>query len=328
MASRTETARPWHRALQAAGLSGLLAAALSACAGSFSPADAAPPGEAQTIYACETIDVLFVIDNSNSMAEEQDNLIANFPRFVQRIEALQPRPRSYHVGVVSSDLGAGPYRIGTCTPPGDEGKLQHATGTPGCANLPRFLEGPSATLADDFACVAALGDRGCGYEQQLEAALVALTAQPYNQGFVRANAPLAIIFISDEDDCSAADPGIFDPDDLTRGDLRTRCVRLTEQLHPVARYVEAFRALKDDPRRLFVAALTGPPGALRFDPSAPDGVARACTSDAFGGANPGNRFAELVRAFGDQGSLHSLCAGDLAPALDGIAAAIEDRCID
>jgi len=282
--------------------------------------------------------VLFVIDNSNTMAQEQDNLAANLPKLVQRIEAIQPPIKSYRVGVISTDLGAGPFTVGTCKPPGDEGKLQHAPHGSGCAaSYPRWLVGPSTTLPEDFACIAKLGVGGCGFEQQMEAALKALTAQSENDGFLRANAPVAIIFISDEDDCSAKDLGLFDEANTSLGALPTRCVRaadltldgaLPEKLHPVSRYIDGFRALKDNPKRVVVGAITGPKGKVVLDPAIGTGMKPICSSTEFGEATPGNRFAELVEAFGDRGVQASLCDGDLGGALDVIGKAIERSCLE
>ena len=57
---------------------------------------------------CNKMDILFVIDNSDSMSEEQDNLIASFPAFIERIEAYDvigtDEPLDYHVGVISTEV--------------------------------------------------------------------------------------------------------------------------------------------------------------------------------------------------------------------------------
>src|SRR5262245_34600799 len=55
------------------------------------------------------LDIVFGIDNSGSMKEEQDNLIKNFPRFMQVLKAAIPAGSTLdaHIGVVSSDLGIG-----------------------------------------------------------------------------------------------------------------------------------------------------------------------------------------------------------------------------
>src|SRR5205814_7848592 len=56
-----------------------------------------------------------------------------------------------------------------------------------------------------FSCMANLGTQGCGYEHQLQSTRVALyeTVTRENAGFLRPNALLAIILVTDEDDCSA-----------------------------------------------------------------------------------------------------------------------------
>jgi hypothetical protein len=290
-----------------------------------------PSPDVPTVYACDTVDILFVIDNSGSMFQEQESLVKSFPKFIQQIEAIQPKIKSYHIGVVSTDVGSGPHTFtgSSCKPGGDEGKLQNAPVGTGCSgSYPKFLEGPSATMADDFGCVAALGTGGCGFEQQFEAALRALSGQSYNDGFLRKNAPLAIIFITDEDDCSAADNKLFDPAQVgSLGSLKTRCVAHTELLKPVTDYVSAFKALKDNPDRLVVAAITGPPGKVVIDESKFAGQVPICSSTEFGEAAAGNRFGELVTAFGDRGVQRSLCDGKLDQALEVIGKAIERVCL-
>jgi len=63
-----------------------------------------------------------------------------------------------------------------------------------------------------FQCIAKLGTQGCGYEHSLESARRALDPQSnINPGFLRDDAFLAIVFITDEDDCSARNPQLFDP---------------------------------------------------------------------------------------------------------------------
>ncbi len=56
-----------------------------------------------------------------------------------------------------------------------------------------------------FKCMALVGDAGCGVEGQLEAVRRAIdtNASTANQNFLRPGSTLAVIFITDEDDCSA-----------------------------------------------------------------------------------------------------------------------------
>ena len=83
-----------------------------------------------------------------------------------------------------------------------------SVGCPRCRNY-------EGTLQDAFQYLAKVGSNGCGFEQQLEAVTKALDENetPENRGFVRDGSLLAVIFITDEDDCSAQDPNT-----LFRGD--------------------------------------------------------------------------------------------------------------
>jgi hypothetical protein len=65
------------------------------------------------------VDILFVIDNSGSMDEEQASLAANFPVFIERLETIEGGLPNVHLGVVSSDVGAGPFSISMCDGNGD-----------------------------------------------------------------------------------------------------------------------------------------------------------------------------------------------------------------
>ncbi len=63
-------------------------------------------------------------------------------------------------------------------------------------------------LSDVFSCLAkGVGVNGCGYEHQLQSLRVALLPQnginPQNNGFIRRSAYLALVLVTDEDDCSA-----------------------------------------------------------------------------------------------------------------------------
>ncbi len=69
----------------------------------------------------------------------------------------------------------------------------------------------TGNLEDVFACMAALGESGCGFEHQFASVARALGAdgQPppvENHDFLRPDAYLAIVMITNEDDCSAS-PG-------------------------------------------------------------------------------------------------------------------------
>ncbi|HJX64057.1 MAG TPA: hypothetical protein VJ860_08900 [Polyangia bacterium] len=188
------------------------------------------------------IDILFMVDNSPSMDPKQTALANNFPKMIAALEKLPGGLPDVHIGVVSSNMGAGNGAMGgNCgNGLGDRGLLwgndpndmtaSVAAGsaypvTPaGCGlnlgarwisdiqdpNNPGRIRNydPATPLASVFSCLAkAVGVAGCGQEHQLQATRVALIPQvginEANNGFLRPNAYLAIVLITDEDDCSA-----------------------------------------------------------------------------------------------------------------------------
>ena len=181
------------------------------------------------------VDLLFVIDNSLSMQPKQTELRNRIPQLITALQnfAAMGSPASYHIGVVTSDLGAGPMAVAGCNPGGDGGKLQIAPADgcktdPGCAALipaacsnfalgggVRFIDYNQLNntnnimggldVATAFTCMAMTGQKGCGLEHQLEASYRALHDNvPENQGFLRPDAILAVVYVTDEDDCSAS----------------------------------------------------------------------------------------------------------------------------
>jgi hypothetical protein len=172
------------------------------------------------------VDILFMIDNSPSMSAMQTELKARFGDFFQVFQDLstQGTNADLHIGVVTSDFGAGDTPGGGCTasPGGDQGKLQakgiqadttcqvptggtpfisyafKANGGTPDSNLPAGQD-----LVGTFTCMASVGAGGCGFEHQLESVLAALKNNPANTGFLRPDALLAIVFVTNEDDGSA-----------------------------------------------------------------------------------------------------------------------------
>ncbi|WP_428264490.1 hypothetical protein [Haliangium sp.] len=253
------------------------------------------------------VDILFVIDNSDSMAEEQASLVENFPRFIGKLEGIDGGLPNIQIAVISTDMGGAPSAYGGCDGAnGDDGTLQSdfvgsnaacSDGTvsldPGATFL-RDVEDPdqpdarirnysgmlddSANLAQVFACMAELGIEGCGFEQPLEAMRRALEK---DTGFLRPNAYLAVIFITDEDDCSAFDNAMFTPretpalgqpdsfrcfefgvqcnPDVARseGD-KYDCVPREDSpfMHGVDEYVSFLKGIKD-PSQIIVAGIVG-----------------------------------------------------------------------
>lgn len=192
------------------------------------------------------IDILFVIDDSPSMADKQANLKNNFPNFINVLNTIQGGLPDVHIGVVSSDMGTkatqepspgaaiGSLGMGGCSGTGDGGNLQIATApvtgtyisdikqTDGSRQV--NYTGDLATVFGQMA--TGVGAGGCGFEQHLEAMRAALNNNPANAGFLRPDAYLAVIFIADEDDCTIAKTAMLGPESAALGPLQSfRCTR-------------------------------------------------------------------------------------------------------
>ncbi len=169
------------------------------------------------------VDILFVIDNSGSMGDEQASLVNNFKKFMDKLSAIEGGLPNVHIGVVSSDVGAGGFGWGgACAGDGDDGLLQHQTSS-ACRPLRgAFIEDVADknggrqrnyddSLDQTFKCIAELGTQGCGFEHHMESMKRALDgSRGENANFLRPDAFLAVVFIADEDDCSAKSGALFD----------------------------------------------------------------------------------------------------------------------
>lgn len=157
------------------------------------------------ISNCE-IDFLFVVDNSDSMLDEQKNLADSVPAFIDTL-TKEIKLEDFHIGIVTSDDY---WQNGW--PCAELGSLVTKTGGMGSSNA---MCGPYAdgfnfmTRADDlgrtFTCAARPGVEGDGNERPMQAIEYALdpdmmTAGACNENFVREDAVLVVVTISDEED--------------------------------------------------------------------------------------------------------------------------------
>ncbi|HUU00095.1 MAG TPA: hypothetical protein VM425_01500 [Myxococcota bacterium] len=141
--------------------------------------------------ASAEVDILWVVDNSASMFEEQTNLANNCDSFINYI---QDSLIDYHIGVISTEMEEDSN--GNCLNAGHCGQLQ---------GNPKFIDRNNPNPVAAFASNVMVGTDGGGHEMGILAAHMALT-EPLksgaNTGFLRDNASLAVIFVSDEDDHS------------------------------------------------------------------------------------------------------------------------------
>ncbi len=336
--------------------------------------DAATPDPSQ---GAGSVDLLLVVDDSNSMTRGQDYLAASINHTV--MELLQRHGvRDVRVGVVSTDLGTPGSVVPSCMGArGDDGVLNpRVRGAATSARpLPRVEGGvfcdDAMLLAQNFitvsssddamaqywrpSCQVRIGTGGCGLEQQLEAARRALITQGgvggMNAGFLRRDAALAILVLTDEEDGSVRDcsehDGIGACDDArsvfdilsprwSSSDMNLRFYNYEpggaqDPTWPVDRYVDptrptrGFLGLKPGhPERVLFAAVTGVPIAVpRTTSGATDwdsllGTPAAGRPDDFNARDASRAFADPTNASGPismrQHDADPMCVTRLIPA--------------
>lgn len=149
-------------------------------------------------YVPRKVDILWVVDNSGSMQSSQANLAANFNSFIQKFIQTDS---DFHMAVTTSDAFLAPYyndftmsriRDGVT----DANLNQHSGVFVMNKNTPN--------LSNVFLTNITQGIRGSGDERAFSSFEETLK-NPWNASFRRADAFLAIIIVSDEDDFSHND---------------------------------------------------------------------------------------------------------------------------
>jgi hypothetical protein len=213
------------------------------------------------------VDVLWVVDNSGSLNSERDRLAAQFDRF---LSVLLRAGVDYHVGVTSTDLSP---------TTGEGGRLRGTVPW-----IDRMTADPRARFRD---AVSFPSDSDVLLEEGLAAMAAALTPPNTlgpNRGFLRDDAALAVIVVTDEDD------GSLGPSDY---------------------YVRLLRGLKGPGREANISfsAVAGP---------LPDGCIPPGEELVFGSeADPAERYLAVVDATG--GLFESICSVDFAPFVETLA---------
>jgi hypothetical protein len=384
------------RRLRAAAAAALACAApvITACNSySLSPPEVDPISQSdrrRVVNAKRELDILFMIDDSASMEQEQANLSKNFEHFMRELETIEGGLPDVRIGVVTSNVGAsGLVEPVSCQGLGDAGRFQvdrvlppPAPGKPsvktmtncGLSDGAKFIWAndrgastnlvPGKSLTDVFSCLAERGIGFCGFEHQLESVRRALTPRadqnPGNLGFIRPGAHLAIVIITDEDDCSGPeDAGDFYTSPRDGQAASYRCA--TEghvcngqappasgafsasledcapsdkgRLLPIPALVEQIKAQKPGAEdKIIVSAIAGWPlpgqGANPKYAVGPVGETKPeqdilpiCKS-ANGAAAPALRINKFVKSFGDRGQMYSICQDDFSPVLREIGKAI------
>ena len=263
---------------------------------------------------CTKIDFLFVVDNSASMSNEQDNLVASFDGFVATMMATLDNVKDYHVMVVDSDawVFAGcelecdvfqdcvpnyDYECGITQPLECEDVLGAGVVHPrgagtmgkacGFAEGQRYLESSDPEFVSKFECAAKVG---IGSTMEPELMMNALTSAlasagevaTCNTGFLRDDAILVVTFITDEDDNDG------DGSEGTPASWKSALVS----------------AKNGDPEAIVMLGLFGHDGC----------------------AEQSERLEEFTASFGDHGFTGSICADSYDAFFDDAVAIIEGTC--
>ena len=260
---------------------------------------------------CQKIDFLFVIDDSVSMADEQQRLIDGFPGFMHEVQATI-ESFDYHVMVVTT--GAQELSLDPCENMIGTGRVRDAAGED-CGlledvlNGQRFVDASHEDLQAAFSCIADVGADGDGDEKTIWSMADAITDQVApglcNEGFLRDDAILVVTIITDEEDSPHDEPPGSDHDDNSPGDPESWRAGLLAAKH-------------GDDEAVVVLALVG-------DSDLPDGACEPYVHPDGEGAEPGVRIRELADSL-PYGSWTSVCRDDYTDFFIEAVADIDTAC--
>lgn len=145
------------------------------------------------------VDILFVVDNSQSMAIEQANLGNRFPTFISSISSL-----NWRIAMVTTDMSSGGFFYTGSEDTRKGNLLPFSSGQ-------YFLEKNSPNANSLFLDTIKRPEIGSGDERGIYAAITAIKKNA-TRPFIRENAKhLSIVILSDEDERSngGEDSGIY-----------------------------------------------------------------------------------------------------------------------
>ena len=246
--------------------------------------EAVAPGQRTELFQQDPVhqvDVLFVVDNSGSMNDQQQSLVAGFEGFVAAAATWNV---AYQIGVITTDafsdqgvlVGDPPWVTNADPTPFEQNALVGTDGTGDERGLqtawlalqPKNVANTGQTCSSDFQC-------------QVQSGLECIdgSCRGPNGGFLRPAATLAIIWLSDEEDHSSAQ---------------------------VADYVAFFQSLKGNSSAVRGYAIVGDPPSE----ATPEGGCGLASGPGGGSgpsktADPGLRYIEAAQALG--GAWFSIC---------------------
>lgn len=147
---------------------------------------------AQSITYNNKVDILWIVDNSSSMLKHQQKLSERVPDFVAKLNEIK---MDYHMAVVTSSMGG-------VSP--DGGRF---------IGTPKFVTSTTPNLVSDLTSRLIRGEAGSDNERGLESMTTSLSPSYLSnegRGFLRDDALLVVIALTDEDDKSTvSNPGTY-----------------------------------------------------------------------------------------------------------------------
>lgn len=268
-------------------------------------------GDPGTAQKCNKMDIVFVVDDSGSMQQEQTNLATNFPMFATVLQNYV-NDKGEHVD----------FRIAVTTTGKDF--TTTVTGLPfpmvehgpdgvflnNCGVAQRWLDSSTPNLSTTLACRADVGVGGTSYEMPLLMTKHALGehGNTENAGFIRPDALLGVVMLTDEDDVSSSQNMI------TVSATNPASANPTIDYHP-ADLIQFLDTLKGHRSRWAAGVIAGPTN---------------CSSPGFGEATEAKRLKDFVNMTNSNGSqqavFSSICAGNLTMALSDVLAKFQSAC--
>jgi hypothetical protein len=253
----------------------------------------------------QEVDILYVIDDSGSMCEEQTRLSQSFSQFIQHAQVWD---NDYHIGVISVNvvdeavmgkLNRGDAKLTpkyiTPTNGGSFGKLSYLGCDGGSDAQEAALQAAQAALSAPLTTdtgISCASDATCKNDPNIcpdpatcGYACVDGTCGGWNRGFLREDAQLEIVALSDEEDQSSA---------------------------AIAFYVDFLKNLKGwyNVNMMHFNAIVGVKGVPA---SSSEG---ACVASDGGTAAEGKRYIEVANQTG--GLVGSICESSFAPIMNEI----------
>ncbi len=145
----------------------------------------------EAVYVPKKIDILWVIDNSGSMATSQSNLASNFQSFIAR---FNQNNSDFHMAVGTTDAWEKQFNANST-------KARLRDGVDSTHSGVFVMDKNTPNLNSVFVTNIKQGINGNGDERAFES-FKQILQDPFNSSFRRPDAFLAIIIVSDEEDFS------------------------------------------------------------------------------------------------------------------------------